>query len=72
MQRVIIDTDLGLDDLFGILMALGSGRLEVLGITTVCGTSIENTKTKRAPDLRTGRCTKIPVYAGAAHPLSGP
>jgi purine nucleosidase len=73
MHRVIIDTDPGLDDLFAILMALGSDRLEVLGITTVCGNAtIENTTRNALRILALAGRANIPVYAGAAHPLGGP
>jgi purine nucleosidase/pyrimidine-specific ribonucleoside hydrolase len=36
-QRVIIDTDPGVDDALAILLALRSPELEVVAITTVCG-----------------------------------
>ncbi|TLY29454.1 MAG: nucleoside hydrolase [Nitrospirae bacterium] len=36
-QRVVIDTDPGVDDALAILLALRSPELEVVAITTVCG-----------------------------------
>jgi purine nucleosidase/pyrimidine-specific ribonucleoside hydrolase len=36
-KRVIIDTDPGLDDAIAILFALGCGKFDVLGLTTVAG-----------------------------------
>ena len=37
MQRVLIDTDPGVDDAFAILLAMRSPELKVEAITTVCG-----------------------------------
>ena len=37
MQRVIIDTDPGIDDTAAIFLALASPELHVEALTTVCG-----------------------------------
>lgn len=37
MERIIIDCDPGHDDALAILLAAGSARIELLGITTVAG-----------------------------------
>ena len=37
MQRILIDTDPGVDDAFAILLAMHSPELQVEAITTVCG-----------------------------------
>ena len=37
MQRILIDTDPGVDDAFAILLAMRSPELQVEAITTVCG-----------------------------------
>ena len=37
MQRILIDTDPGVDDAFAILLAMRSPELHVASITTVCG-----------------------------------
>ena len=37
MQRILIDTDPGVDDAFAILLAMCSPELQVEAITTVCG-----------------------------------
>ncbi len=37
MQRILIDTDPGVDDAYAILLAMRSPELEVPAITTVCG-----------------------------------
>lgn len=36
-RKILIDTDLGIDDALAILMALGAPSLEVVGLTTVFG-----------------------------------
>lgn len=67
---VIIDCDPGADDSLGILLALHSKKISVLGITTVCG---------NAPSMQTAlNATKIlglagredvSVYCGADQPM---
>ena len=37
MQRILIDTDPGVDDAFAILLAMRSPELQIEAITTVCG-----------------------------------
>ena len=37
MQRILIDTDPGVDDAFAIFLALRSPELQIEAITTVCG-----------------------------------
>ena len=70
MQRVIIDTDPGIDDAAAILMALASPELSVDAITTVFGNGpvARCTTNARRILLAAGR-TDIPVYQGAARPL---
>jgi inosine-uridine nucleoside N-ribohydrolase len=67
---VILDCDPGHDDAIGLLLALASPELEVLGVTTVHGNqTLEKTTANalRVLDL-VGR-TDIPVAAGADRPL---
>ncbi len=73
MQRVIIDTDPGIDDAAAILMALASPELSVDAITTVFGNGPVDrcTANARRVLLAAGR-TDIPVYQGAAKPLVRP
>lgn len=73
MERipVILDGDPGADDSLGILMALSCDRLEVLGITSVCG----NTTSRQTAENATKVCAlagreDIPVYCGANQPLN--
>ncbi|NQT61299.1 MAG: nucleoside hydrolase [Bacteroidetes bacterium] len=69
-ERIIIDTDAGVDDAMAILLALNSPELEVIGFTTVHGNAELSDCTKnvlRLLDL-TGR-QDIPVAVGADAPL---
>lgn len=68
---VIIDCDPGADDALGILMALNCSRLEVLGITTVCGNGPAEQTAKNAARICTmaGR-SDIQIYQGAEQPLA--
>ncbi len=71
-ERVIIDTDPGVDDLLAILLALRSPELCVEMLTTSGGNCSVGDSTRNA--LRTvelaGR-TDVPVYRGSARPLRG-
>lgn len=65
-QRVVIDTDPGIDDAAAILMAVGSQELRVEALTTVFGNASVGQSTVNALRLleAAGR-TDIPVYQGA-------
>ena len=69
---VILDCDPGHDDAVAILLAVGSPRIELLGITTVFGNSTVEHATRNALDVLAlaGR-EDVPVVAGASGPLSG-
>jgi purine nucleosidase len=70
-QRIVIDTDPGIDDAVALLVALAEReRLDVLGITTVAGNvalPLTTANALRITELA-GR-TDVPVFAGAAAPL---
>ncbi|MEI2664034.1 nucleoside hydrolase [Rossellomorea sp. LJF3] len=70
MERVIIDTDPGVDDLAAIYLALASPEMHVEALTTVHGNIEVETATRNALSLLelAGR-TDIPVYRGASRPL---
>ena len=72
VQKVIIDTDPGVDDAIAILMALSSSSLQVLGLTTVGGNVPLARGTRNALALLeyAGR-TEIPVSRGSALPIRG-
>lgn len=72
-QRIIIDTDPGVDDAMAIFFALRSPELEVIGLTTIFGNVETRLATLNALRLLeiAGR-SDIPVAQGADHPLAGP
>ena len=72
-RLTVIDTDPGIDDAIGILLALVSPEFDIAGITTVAGNIGIETTTRNAGRLLAfaGR-DNIPVFQGAAAPLSRP
>ena len=72
MRPVLIDCDPGTDDALAIFAALNSPDLEVVGITTVGGNASLADTTRNALGLLEvcGR-GDIPLWRGAARPLSG-
>lgn len=71
--KVLIDCDTGIDDIVALSYALKTDRLEVLGVTTVCGNlpvDITTYNTLNALELM-GR-PEIPLAKGAATPLERP
>lgn len=72
-EKIIIDTDPGIDDAMAIFFALRSPELDVIGLTTVFGnvdTDLTTTNALRLLEIA-GR-EDIPVARGASDPLSGP
>ncbi|MCU5775672.1 nucleoside hydrolase [Erwiniaceae bacterium BAC15a-03b] len=72
-QRIIIDTDPGVDDAVALWLALASPQLEIVGITTVAGNVPLNDVCQNAGRILalSGRLD-VPLFAGAAEPLVGP
>jgi len=69
---IIIDCDPGHDDAVGMLLALASPELEVLGITTVGGNAtLEHVTENALRVLALAGREDVPVAAGASHPLVG-
>jgi purine nucleosidase len=73
VEKIIIDTDPGVDDTMAIFYALESGRFDLLGLTTVFGNVHTELATINALRLMevAGR-TDIPVIQGAQSPLVHP
>jgi inosine-uridine nucleoside N-ribohydrolase len=72
-QKIIIDTDPGVDDSMAIFFALCSPELDVVGLTTIFGnvhTSLATTNALRLLEIA-GR-PDIPVAKGADDPLARP
>jgi len=72
-RLTVIDTDPGIDDAIGILLALVSPEFVVAGVTTVAGNIGLEITTRNAGRLLAfvGR-NDVPVFQGAAVPLSRP
>src|SRR5437879_9051912 len=70
-ERVIIDTDPGIDDAMAILLALNSPELKVEALTVVPGNVDASQGLENALKLASlaGRCD-LPVAGGAKHPLN--
>jgi inosine-uridine nucleoside N-ribohydrolase len=71
IQRIIIDTDPGVDDAIAILLALRSPELKVEAITPVSGNvPLELTLPNALRLVEIAGRTDIPVAPGASHPLT--
>jgi len=71
MKKVILDVDTGIDDAIGIMLAVKSEALDVVGITTVSGNvSLETATTNTAKILDLLDDQKTSIFAGAAKPLT--
>jgi inosine-uridine nucleoside N-ribohydrolase len=68
-DKIIIDTDPGVDDAFAILLALNSPELQVLGLTTVFGNVAVETSANNALILADFAQYDVPVFKGMAQPL---
>ncbi|ODT73274.1 MAG: nucleoside hydrolase [Pelagibacterium sp. SCN 63-23] len=69
-QKIIIDTDPGIDDAVAILLALASPEIEVLGIVAVGGNvSIESTQANARKICELAGRLDIGVFAGSARSL---
>ncbi|WP_409309461.1 nucleoside hydrolase [Pectobacterium sp. B1J-3] len=69
-QRIIIDTDPGVDDAIAIWLAMAASELDILGITVVAGNvPLEATLENACKVVAlTGR-TDVPIFGGAQQPL---
>jgi len=71
-QKIIIDTDPGIDDSMAIFFALSSPELEVIGLTTVFGNvHVDLAATNALRLLEIAGRADIPVAKGAANSLVG-
>ena len=70
MQQIILDVDTGIDDALGIILAVKSGIVEIVGITTVSGNiSIQTATLNTCKILELIQAKDIPVIQGAVHPV---
>ncbi len=69
--KMILDTDLGIDDAMALAYALGSPQIELIGVTTIFGNVSTETSIRNTLDLLSLLNKEdIPVYAGASHSYS--
>ena len=70
---IILDTDPGHDDAFAIMCALGSVKIDLQGLMTICGNSVIENTTRNALRIleRTNR-TEVPVSKGISKPMCKP
>ncbi len=71
-QKVIIDTDPGVDDAMAIIYAQLSPAVELLGLTSIFGNVTIATATRNALALTEMLGASVPVAEGAAQPLEQP
>ena len=70
MERIILDTDVGIDDALALMLALRSDELRLEAITTVGGNVPVKQCTRNALKiLELMRREEIPVAEGASKPL---
>ena len=63
MQRILIDTDPGVDDALAILLALRSPELQIEALTTVCGNVPVTQGTENSvKNSRSSRSGRIPTH----------
>ena len=69
-KNVWIDCDVGQDDVFAIVLALGSPEVNLIGISSSYGNSnLENTTSNTLRILTAAGNTNVPVYKGLAGPF---
>lgn len=69
-RKVLIDCDPGVDDALALMVAHGSPELDVVAVTTCGGNQTLEKVTRNALALADALgMDKVPVAAGAAHPL---
>lgn len=71
-EKIIIDTDPGIDDTMAILMAFQIPNLEISGLTSVFGNVSTEIATRNALLLcEIAGCPDVPVAEGSPEPLKG-
>ena len=67
-QKLIIDTDPGIDDAMAIHLAFADSRIDVIGMTTIFGNVTTAQATRNALYLAEMAHYDLPVAGGAAIP----
>lgn len=68
-RKVVIDCDPGHDDAVALMLAFGSGSLDVLGVSTVAGNSTVDNTYRNARKVLRLIGAEVPVGKGASTPL---
>ena len=71
-HKVILDTDIGIDDAMALLFLHYSPHVELVAITTVAGNASLDNVTRNAHYVRRRflhDANPVPIYVGAAHPM---
>ncbi len=71
-EKLIIDTDPGIDDALAIACAFADPKAEVMALTTVFGNASIDDTTENALRILEVYDRDIPVYRGAHRPLTMP
>lgn len=69
-QKLIIDTDPGIDDAMAILFALSAPEIHLVGLTTIFGNVTTEIATRNALALAELAGASLPVSRGADRPLA--
>ncbi len=70
--RIVIDCDPGTDDAFALMLAALHPEIELVAVTTVNGNVALENSTENALRVLDHIGARVPVHAGAAHPLLRP
>lgn len=72
MKKIILDVDTGIDDALGILLAISSDEIDLMGITTVSGNIDVDSSTNNTLRVLTliGKVDEVNVYKGATKPMN--
>jgi inosine-uridine nucleoside N-ribohydrolase len=69
-KNVWVDCDVGQDDVFALVLAMGSPEVNLMGISTCYGNSnLENTTSNTLRILTAAGNTSVPVFKGLAGPF---
>jgi purine nucleosidase len=72
-NRIILDTDPGIDDALAILLALASPEIDLAALTVIGGNCSQTAATRNALDvLALAHAGHVPVATGATRPLLRP
>ncbi|MEL7430625.1 MAG: nucleoside hydrolase [Pseudomonadota bacterium] len=71
-EKIIIDTDPGVDDAMAILYAFCQSEIDLVGLTTIFGNVTTDVATRNALALVEMCGKEIPVARGADKPIGGP